>query len=127
MPRFLARTFLLPAILGLVFVLAAGTVAKAQSAFDGLWSVQIVAQPGPCGSGYVTYPVRIVGGVLHNAGGMSFAVSGRVDRRGLVRVSLATGADRANAAGRLSGSSGSGQWTSPTRGCSGTWTAVRRG
>ncbi len=108
-------------------MLAAGTAAKAQSGFDGLWNVQIVAQAGACGSGYVTYPVRITRGVVHNAGSRSFAISGRVDRRGVVRVSIASGADRANAAGRLSRVNGSGRWASPTRGCSGYWTAARQG
>ena len=127
MPGLTKRTYLLSAVLGIVALPAAGTAAKAQSVFDGLWSVQIVAQAGPCGSGYVTYPVRITGGVLQNAGSRPFAISGRVDRRGAVSVSIATGADRADASGRLSGSSGSGRWASPTRGCSGYWTAARQG
>ena len=127
MPRLTKRTYLLSAVLGIVALPAAGTAAKAQSAFDGLWSVQIVAQAGACGSGYVTYPVRIMRGVVQNAGSASFAVVGRVDQRGVIRVSIASGADRANAAGRLSRTNGSGRWNSPTRGCSGYWTAVRQG
>ena len=117
------RTYLLFAILGIVTMLAAGTAAKAQSVFDGLWSVQIVAQAGACGSGSVTYSVMIVGGVVQYAG----AIAGRVDRQGDIRVSIASGADRANATGRLSGINGSGRWVSPTRGCSGYWTAARQG
>ena len=117
------RTYLLFAILGIVTMLAAGTAAKAQSVFDGLWSVQIVAQAGACGSGSVTYSVMIVGGVVQYAG----AIAGRVDRQGDIRVSIASGAGRANATGRLSGINGSGRWVSPIRGCSGYWTAVRQG
>ena len=127
MPGLIKRIYPPPAVLGVAAVLATGTAAKAQSAFDGLWSVQIVAQAGACGSGYVTYPVRIMRGVVEYAGNLSVAIAGQVNRRGDVRFSLASGADRANATGRLSKTSGSGQWDSPTRGCSGHWTAARQG
>ena len=127
MPRLIGRSHLLSTILGMIALLAAGTAAKAQSVFDGLWSVQIVSQAGPCGQGYVTYPVRIVHGIVQSAGTMSGAVAGRVDRRGVVRVSVSSGAHRAHGAGRLSSSRGSGRWTSPTNGCSGYWTAARQG
>jgi hypothetical protein len=127
MPGFIDRSHLLSTVLGIITVLAAGTAAKAQSTFDGLWRVQIVSQAGVCGQGYVTYPVRIVGGVMQNAGSMSFAVSGQVDRRGAVRVSLSGGGQSASGVGRLSRASGTGQWFSPTIGCSGFWTAARQG
>lgn len=127
MSGLIKHTSLLTVVLAMAMVFAGGSAAKAQSAFDGLWSVQIVAQGGPCGSGYVTYPVRIVRGVLQNAGSISFVVAGQVDRRGAVRVSVSSGADRANATGRLSTVSGSGQWVAPTRGCSGYWVATRQG
>ena len=121
------RTYQLSAVLGIAAVLAAGAAAKVQPAYDELWSVQIVAQGDSCGSEAATYPVRMVGGVVQYAGNLSLAVSGRVNQRGVVRVRIAVGTDRANATGRLSGSNGSGRWVSPTRGCSGYWTAARQG
>src|SRR5690242_2221187 len=99
-------------------------VISRTGSYDGLWSVQIVSQAGSCGQGSVTYPVRIVRGVVYNAGTMSGAVSGRVDRRGLVRVSVSSGAQQAHGSGRLSGYRGSGRWASPTNGCSGYWRAA---
>ena len=127
MPAPFARTHLLSAALGIAAMVATGTPAKAQSAFDGIWSVQIVvAQGGACGSGSITYPIRIARGVVYNAGSRSFAIFGRVNRRGVVRVSISDGAQRANGAGRLSRFNGSGRWAS-SAGCSGYWTAARRG
>jgi len=79
MPRPFRPTRLLSPVLGIIALATASTTAQAQSAYDGLWSVQIVAQAGSCGQGSVTYPVRIVRGAVYNAGTMSGAVSGRVD------------------------------------------------
>ena len=125
--RLVGRSHRLSPVVGITAVLATGTAAQAQSTFDGLWSVQIVSQAGPCGRGYVSYPVRIVQGTVQNAGSMSFDVSGQVDRRGAVRVSLSGAGHTASGAGRLSPSSGSGRWSSPTIGCSGFWIARRQG
>ena len=127
MPKLIGRSHLLSAVMAIIALLAAGTAAQAQAVYDGLWSVQIVSQAGPCGQGHVTYPVKITRGIVQNAGSMSGAVAGRVDRRGVVRVSVSSGAQSAQGVGRLSSSRGSGRWTSPTSGCSGQWTAARRG
>ena len=127
MPKAIRRLHLRSAIPGLVVLLTAGTAAQAQAVYDGLWSVQIVSQAGPCGQGHVTYPVRISRGIVQNAGSMSGAVAGRVDRRGAVRVSVSSGGQSAQGVGRLSSSRGSGRWSSPTSGCSGYWTAARQG
>ena len=127
MLRRAACSYRLAPVLGTITVLATGTAAHAQATFDGLWSVQIVSQAGPCGQGYVTYPVRIVRGTVQNAGNMSAFVAGRVDRRGVVRVSVSSGGQQAHGAGRLSPSSGSSRWSSPTNGCSGFWIARRQG
>jgi len=121
------RSHRLSPVAGIIAVLATCTAAQAQSTFDGLWSVQIVPQAGTCGRGYVTYPVNIVRGVVRNAGNMSFDVSGQVGRTGSVRVSLSGAGHTASGAGRLSSSSGSGRWSSPTIGCSGFWIARRQG
>src|SRR3954465_2101686 len=110
MPKPLRRTYLLSPVLGIIALTTASTAAQAQSAFDGLWSVQIVSQAGSCGQGYVTYPVRIVRGVVQNAGSMAGSVVGRVDRRGVIRVSVSSGAQQAQGSGRLSGYRGSGRW-----------------
>src|SRR5215213_4897455 len=127
MPRPFRPTRLLSPVLGIIALATASTAAQAQFAFDGLWSVQIVSQAGSCGQGYVTYPVRIVRGVVQNAGSMAGSVAGRVDRRGVIRVRVSSGSQQAHGSGRLSRYSGSGRWASPTRGCSGYWRAARQG
>ena len=78
MLRRVGCSYRLSPVLGTVTVLATGTAAQAQATFDGLWSVQIVSQAGPCGLGYVSYPARIVQGTVQNAGTISFDVSGQV-------------------------------------------------
>ena len=115
------------AVLGLTGVALGAATAQAQSAFDGLWSVQIVSQSGSCGQGSVSYPVRIAGGSVQNAGSMGGAIAGRVDGRGNVRVSVSGSGQQAYGSGRLTRSSGSGRWTSPTSGCAGYWRAARQG
>ena len=127
MLRRAACSYRLAPVLGTITVLATGTAAHAQATFDGLWSVQIVTQAGPCGRGYLSYPARIVQGTVQNAGTMSFDVSGQVDRRGAVRVSLSGAGHTASGNGRLSSSTGTGRWSSPTIGCSGYWIARRQG
>src|SRR4051812_49935669 len=86
-------------VLGTITVLATAAAAHAQAAFDGLWSVQIVSQAGPCGQGYVTYPVRIVRGTVQNAGNQSAFVAARVDPRGAARGSARGGGPPAPPAG----------------------------
>lgn len=103
-----------------------GTPAVAQSAFDGSWSVQLRTESGPCDPAY-RYPITIEGGQVRYAGTAGFDVSGRVDAKGTVNVSVGSGQDRANAAGRLKGAAGTGKWTAPSRECSGRWRAEKRG
>ena len=99
--------------------------------FDGRWSVVIITDAGSCDRAY-RYGVQIDGGrVLYNGGGggPSVAISGRVDPRGRVSVSLRSGESVAYGSGRLSGSVGEGSWqgTSQSSRCSGRWQAQREG
>ena len=59
----------------------------------------------------------------------SFNISGHVDARGRVNVSVSAGGERASGNGELSGDSGRGLWIghSATSACSGHWEAERRG
>src|SRR3954466_5874724 len=109
MPKPLRRTYLLSPVLGIIALTTASTTAQAQSAFDGLWSVQIISQAGSCGQGSVTYPVRIVRGFVQNAGTMNAYVAGRVNRSGAVSVSVSSGGQQAHGSGRLSGYGGAGR------------------
>jgi hypothetical protein len=92
--------------------------------YDGLWSVSIVTEKGDCDRGY-RYPIRISNGVLANAGGNPFTITGKVVQTGAITVTVSSGSKSATGSGRLAGDIGEGQWTGGE--CSGSWTAERRG
>ena len=100
------------------------TPARALPAYDGLWSVSIVTEKGECDRGY-RYPIRIIRGVLSNAGDTAFTITGNVGPTGVIRVTVSHGGASASGLGRLAGNTGSGSWNGGS--CSGTWTAERRG
>ncbi|MFZ3336110.1 MAG: hypothetical protein WBF24_01110 [Xanthobacteraceae bacterium] len=105
----------------------AAPAGVAHSSFDGRWSVLIVTDAGTCDRAY-RYALDISNGrVTYND--PSFQISGHVDARGRVSVSVAAGGERANGTGELSGDSGRGLWqgNSSTSACSGHWEAERRG
>jgi hypothetical protein len=111
----------------LVFTATASASAKsARTSFDGYWSILIVTDAGSCDHAY-RFGMRIAAGQLFYDGAGGVTLSGRVDTRGNVRVSLRQGDSIAQGSGQLSESSGSGGWqgASPTARCSGHWLAAR--
>ena len=93
------------------------------SPFDGTWSVAIYTLRGDCGS--VRVAAQIVGGRVYSKD-QSYQANGAVGANGVLRVSVASGRLSASGSGRLSQSSGAGQWRSSTGECSGSWSASRR-
>jgi hypothetical protein len=122
----------LAGLLALAAVPGASAAAKAKSraagAYDGLWSVLIITEKGTCDRGY-RYAIRIKGGRVGHAdpAGSSFRISGSVAGGGAARVSVARGDQSASGTGRLSRTSGAGNWRSSKGECSGVWQAERRG
>jgi hypothetical protein len=119
------------AVIG-VFVMTAATPSQAagrhgrSSAYDGLWSVSIRTQAGPCDPSY-RYPARIVGGQVKQADNdFSYQISGNVVSSGGIAVIVSKGGQAATGYGRLRGSSGGGRWTAGGNACYGTWSAMRR-
>jgi len=115
--------------LALAAVVAGGlsAPAKAQSGYDGVWSVLIITEKGTCDRGY-RYPVRIAKGrVGHVDPNSSFNINGRVQPGGGVSVRISRGNQSASGSGRMGGSSGSGRWKTASGECSGVWTAEKRG
>jgi hypothetical protein len=106
---------------------AAGRQPRAGShAYDGLWSVLIRTQAGPCDPSY-RYPARIVGGRVTQADSdFSYQISGVVVSSGAIAVTVSQGGQSATGYGRLRGSSGGGYWTASGGQCSGLWSAMRR-
>ncbi|MGB9367792.1 MAG: hypothetical protein WCE79_17450 [Xanthobacteraceae bacterium] len=100
-------------------------MSATKQSFDGAWSVLIVTEQGKCDRAY-RYPVKIENGAVGYAGSASFTVSGKVDPKGAVTVTVARGSQSATGTGRMSGTDGSGTWTAGSGDCSGTWTAERR-
>jgi hypothetical protein len=103
----------------------ASAPATAKSNYDGAWSVLIVTEKGTCDRAY-RYPVKIESGSVGYAGSASFNVTGKVGANGAIQVTVSRGNQSANGSGRLSGTDGSGSWSSASGECSGTWTAERR-
>lgn len=112
------------AVLASAFIAAGGLVAAPASAdtsaYDGLWNVTVVTKSGDCQP--TTSSTLMVADGKVSAGGA--AVSGKVGREGLVRVSI----NGAYANGQLSGKTGSGKWNGASAGvpCSGRWEASRQ-
>jgi hypothetical protein len=100
--------------------------AKAQTQFNGNWSVQIITNRGNCDRAY-RYGVQIYNGRIAFVGNAPVNFFGTVTRAGTVRVTVSAGEQRANGSGRLWRHSGRGVWRGrgPTGTCSGTWVASR--
>ena len=100
-----------------------GSALADPAKFDGTWSVQLVGDGGVCGSGS-SAALTVRDGQVRASGDLS--VSGQIGANGLVNLALQKGPIQGSASGKLSGASGSGNWTVSTLGCSGRWTARRR-
>jgi hypothetical protein len=93
--------------------------------YDGVWSVLIRTQYGPCDASY-RYPARIIGGqVLQANNDFSYQITGAVIGSGAIAVRVDTVGQSAVGYGRLNGTTGSGRWSVGNT-CSGTWSALRR-
>ncbi len=100
---------------------------KANTAYDGLWSVLIVTLQGDCDRAY-RYPLRIVGSrVIQAEPDPSYQLYGAIGHSGAIRVIVARSGQWADGRGRLSDGRGQGQWHTSTGQCAGEWTAMRRG
>ena len=121
----LQRTVL--STLVLLAATAPGWARSAQSSFDGRWSVVIITDAGACDRSY-RYGLVVSRGRIYQEGDSSVVISGGVDPRGRLSVSLRYGQSAAQGRGRLSRSDGEGRWQGESSGssCSGRWLAQRR-
>jgi hypothetical protein len=118
---------ILPAALLMLVAATPGSANPTQSGFDGHWSVVIVTDAGTCDRSY-RYGLVVSSGRIYYQGDTGVVVSGAVDRRGRLSVSLHYGESAAQGNGRLSRSNGAGRWHGASSGarCSGHWLAERR-
>jgi hypothetical protein len=112
-------------------VMAAATPSEAakkgrSGAYDGLWSVSIRTEAGPCDPSY-RYPARIVGGrVVQADNDFSYQITGNVIASGGIAVTVSKGGQSATGYGKLRGTSGGGHWSAGGNACYGTWSAMKR-
>jgi hypothetical protein len=94
--------------------------AEAQAAFDGYWSVEVVAEEGPCRAR--TIRIEVTEGEVSFAG-LGAIAEGAVTASGRLRAAIMRGANVITARGALRGGLGTGSWSSDR--CSGHWLARR--
>lgn len=108
----------------IVALVVAETTARAQSRYDGVWSVSLITNQGSCG--HRDIEVRVSNGKISHFGDQGFfTASGEVGEEGRVEASIGALGIWASAQGRLSEFRGLGSWVLPERGCSGKWVADR--
>lgn len=111
------------------WMIASGPAAAAPRSapsFDGQWAVDVIVLRGTCEEGY-SFPVRVARGNIVYAGQVDINATGRVGRDGRVTARFTRRGETLTASGRLSGSSGAGTWTAPSRSCTGRWQARKEG
>jgi hypothetical protein len=118
----------LAAVVVLALFAAAGTayVKDPQAAahgHDGLYAVHITTRHGSCGQH--NWRIAVSGGWVRSAGHTPARASGHVDGNGSVSLTFHRLWYFAKATGKLRAGTGSGTWTLPSMGCSGSWRATR--
>jgi hypothetical protein len=94
--------------------------------FDGLWSVSIYTQTGPCAPSY-RYPARIFESqVMQAEPSNDYQISGAVAANGAIGVTVSTRGQNATGYGRLTRTQGGGWWRTQYGDCTGVWQAIRR-
>jgi hypothetical protein len=97
--------------------------AQAQSNSDGNWSVTMVTQKGGCDRA-MSSSLRVQDGRIDEQS-MFARITGGINARGAVIIKVASGSDTIAASGTVVGVQARGSWSSPTRNCSGSWSALR--
>ena len=118
-------SILVAAALGAVAISPAGAqAARGMTAYDGTWQLTFVTKSGACDPSY-DFNVNIANGAISHP--MLVRFQGNVGRSGAVRASVTVQDKFASGAGRLTATSGSGNWSgySGAAKCSGSWVAHR--
>ena len=106
-------------------LILSGAARADGSKFDGTWNVALTANGGLLCHSMSSMTLTARNGTFSgSASGLS--VSGQVTPGGSVSLAMSRGPISGSGSGTMSGSSGSGSWTTSV-GCSGRWTARRTG
>ncbi len=92
--------------------------------YDGQWAVHLVTLSGHCDRS-LSWNVDVAANHIAD-NSMFVKTRGAVGPHGRVRLVLTHGSDRVSASGKLNGASGAGAWNSPSRACSGRWSARKQ-
>jgi hypothetical protein len=109
-------------------ILVAASSANATTKYDGVWSVVLITDSGPCMHGEVRVRGEVINGTAHYTGAGITNFSFRVTSSGLVTATVSAGTTWGVGSGHASsGSSANGTWHSHMENaiCSGTWRAQR--
>ena len=109
----------------MLIVAGTGLHAAAATSSDGKWAVTVITEQGPCEVYRWEFGIR--DGRVTDTGDAAAKASGNVSGSGAVNVKFTRGSDQLSATGALSGQNGSGRWSSPSRKCSGRWSAEKQG
>lgn len=95
----------------------------AASQHDGTWSVSLVTKEGDCDPSVKSRIEVRQGRVDENL--LVARIVGGVTQKGAVSLQVVRGGDSMVARGKINGEMASGSWTSPSKNCSGSWSAVK--
>ena len=97
--------------------------AQAQSDNDGTWIVSLLTQKGDCDRS-ISSQVRVRDGRIEEQR-LFASITGGIAPTGAVALKVVRGSEAITASGTISGQQARGSWISPSRNCSGNWTAMR--
>lgn len=103
--------------------------ALAQGRYDGSWAIAITTARGPCDPLY-RYYVDVEGQTVRlrsMTGGTGQSAAGLVRPDGRINVTVGQADDPVSVKGRLGTATGAGTWSASARGCTGRWSAAKRG
>ncbi len=103
---------------GISFAGASVAASAKPASYDGTWNVRLVTESGTCDSSY-SETVAIENGRVRPLSAGATAISGGVGSNGSVALTISRSIARADASGRLSAQSGSGNWKLAMLGCTG--------
>jgi len=106
---------------GALLVIALACSHGHAASVTGTYDVRLRTEKGSCDE-TLSWKVGVREGRIAN-GGFFVKMSGAVGDDGAVSLVVRSGRDTLTAAGRLSQAGGSGTWKSPSRSCSGRWSA----
>jgi hypothetical protein len=109
------------AVWGALVLILLGCSQSYADPVTGTYAVTLRTEKGSCDE-TLSWKIGVREGRIAK-GGLFVKMSGAVNDGGVVSLVVMSGRDVLTAAGKLSLAGGAGTWTSPSRSCSGRWSA----